>query len=82
MKRTYVNIDKPTAAKPTATRLTRLAVLIEVHVQVILHLLLACSITGESNTTLLTLTRQAFVQELGDRWALPAGYVSSRIKEE
>ena len=63
---TYVNADKPAPAVPTTDSLTRLAVLVEVHVEMILQLLLARDVAREPDAALLALTGQVVVQEVGD----------------
>ena len=54
--RTYVDTDKPAATVTTTDCLTSFTILVKMHVEMILHLLLAYNVTEEPDTTLLTLT--------------------------
>jgi hypothetical protein len=68
-KSTHFYSDKPAAAVSASNVLISLTVLLEMHIEVVLHALLAKDGIGETNTTLFTLRGETVVQELDDVWS-------------
>jgi hypothetical protein len=68
-KSTHFYSDKPAAAVSASNVLVSLTVLLEMHIEVVLHALLAKDGIGETNTTLFALCGETVVQELDDVWS-------------